>query len=149
VQIIKQAKISRRRGGEAVKGVGANVTRGLQTGSKLVCIDNSGAREVKIISVIGYKGTRRRYPKAGIGDMIIVSVRKGKPELRKQLFEAIVVRQRRPYRRPDGAMVSFEDNAVVLTNRNGDVRGSGIKGPIAREAADRWPRIAAIASMVV
>ena len=132
-----------------MKGVGARVTRGLQTGSKLACIDNTGARVVEIISVIGYKGTKRRYPKAGVGDMVVVSVRKGRPELRKQLFDAVVVRQKRPYRRPDGITVSFEDNAVVLTNRNGDTRGSGIKGPIAREAANRWPRIAAIASMVV
>ncbi len=132
-----------------MKGVGATITRGLQTGSKVACIDNTGARVVEIISVIGYKGTRRRYPKAGIGDMVVVSVKKGKPELRKQLFDAVVVRQKRPYRRPEGIMVSFEDNAVVLTNRNGDARGSGIKGPIAREAANRWPRIAAIASLVV
>ena len=81
--------------------------------------------------------------------MVLVSVKKGSPELRKQLFPAVIVRQRRPFRRPDGLMVSFEDNAVVLTTPTGETKGSDIKGPVAKEAAERWSRIAATASVIV
>jgi large subunit ribosomal protein L14 len=76
-------------------------------------------------------------------------VKKGSPDLRKQLFNAVIIRPRRPYRRPDGTLVSFEDNAVVITAPNGDLKGTDIKGPVAREAAERWAQIAAKASMIV
>jgi len=111
-------------------------------------VDNTGAKEVEIVNVLKYHGVHRRYPKAGVGDMVIVSVKKGKFELRKKLINAVIVRQRRPFRRPDGLMVQFEDNACVLTNPNGDTKGTAIKGPVSREAAQRWPRVASIASMI-
>jgi len=91
----------------------------------------------------------RRLPAAGIGDMTKVSVKKGTPETRRQMYTAVVIRQRRPFRRADGSWVQFEDNACVLTNERGDVQGSEIKGPVAREAAERWPRIAATAKQIV
>jgi large subunit ribosomal protein L14 len=69
--------------------------------------------------------------------------------MRRQVVMAVVVRTRRPYRRPDGTMVQFEDNACVIVADNGDTKGTDIKGPVAREAAERWPRIAATASMIV
>ena len=101
------------------------------------------------MTVLNYKGVHRRSPAAGVGDMVIASVKKGTPEMRRQLVRAVIVRSRRPHRRADGTMVKFEDNAVVLTNELGETRGSGIKGPVAREAAERWPRIAATASTIV
>jgi large subunit ribosomal protein L14 len=64
-------------------------------------------------------------------------------------MNAVVVRQRRPFRRPEGTMVQFEDNACVIVTPEGETKGSDIKGPVAREAAERWPRIAATASMIV
>jgi large subunit ribosomal protein L14 len=132
-----------------VKGLPGRQTRGLQTGSRLECVDNTGAKIVEIISVKTYKGVRRRRASAGIAALLVVTVKKGSPEMRKQVVNAVIVRQRRPFRRPDGTMVRFEDNACVLTTPEGEVKGSDIKGPVAREAAERWPRIAATASMIV
>ena len=81
--------------------------------------------------------------------MIKVSVKKGTPETRRQMFRAVVIRQRRPFRRVDGTWVQFEDNAVVITNERGEVQGSDIKGPVSRESAERWPRIAATAKQII
>lgn len=132
-----------------MKGVGSSVTRGLPKGARLDCADNTGAKLVEIIDVPKYHGTRRRYPSAGIGDLIVVSVKKGTAQMRKQVVYAVIIRQRRPYRRPDGTVISFEDNAVVITTEKGDAKGSDIKGPVAREAAERWAQIAARASIIV
>lgn len=132
-----------------MRGLPGRQTRGLPKGARLDCIDNTGAKVVEIIAVLGFKGVRRRYPSAGIADLVVVSVKKGTPEMRKQLVNAVIVRQRRPFRRPDGTMVRFEDNACVLTTEEGETKGSDIKGPVAREAAERWPRIAATASTVL
>ncbi len=125
------------------------IATGLQVGSYVKVADNSGAKEVKIIGVPGYKGRLRRIPKAGVADLVVVSVKKGTPELRKQVMKAIIVRQRRPYRRPDGTWVAFEDNAVVIITPDGSPKGSEIRGPIAREVAERWPQVANIATIIV
>ncbi len=125
------------------------VNAGLQVGSYVRVADNSGAKEVMIIGVPGYKGRLRRIPFAGVGDLVIVSVKKGTPEMRRQIMPAVIVRQKRPFRRPDGTWVAFEDNAVVIITPEGNPKGSEIRGPIAKEAAERWPRIANIASIVV
>ncbi|MCK4949031.1 MAG: 50S ribosomal protein L14 [Thermoplasmata archaeon] len=132
-----------------MKGIAGRQTRGLPKGAYLSCIDNTGARVVQIVDVPKYHGTLRRYPSAGIGDLLVVSVKKGTPEMRKQLVYAVIVRQKRPFRRSDGVMVQFEDNAVVITTPTGETKGTDIKGPVAREAAERWPRIAATASIIV
>ncbi len=132
-----------------MKGIAGRQTKGLPVGSKLRCIDNTGAKEVRTVSVINYHGVHRRYPKAGVGDLIVVSVTKGTPEVKRELSRAVIVRQKRPFRRSDGTTVEFEDNAVVLTHENGDTKGSEIKGPVAREAAERWPRVGATASMII
>jgi large subunit ribosomal protein L14 len=132
-----------------MKGLPGNQTRGLPTAARLLVADNTGAKVVQIINVLKLGGTMRRLPAAGIGDMTKVSVKKGTPETRRQMYTAVVIRQRRPFRRADGSWVQFEDNACVLTNERGDVQGSEIKGPVAREAAERWPRIAATAKQIV
>ncbi len=127
----------------------ADVTRGVEKGSLLTCADNTGARELKVISVAGYSGTLNRHPKAGIGDEITVSVTRGTPEMRRQVLEAVIVRQRKPIRRPDGRRVKFEDNAAVIIDETGEPRGTEIKGPIAREVAERYGTIASTATMIV
>lgn len=132
-----------------MKGIAGSITKGLPTGARLECIDNTGARIVEIVSVKNIKGVHRRYPSAGVGDLVVVTVKKGKPELKRQVLYAVIVRQRRPYKRPDGTRIQFEDNAAVIVTPQGDMKGSAIKGPVAREAADRWPRIAAAASIIV
>ena len=132
-----------------MKGLPGRQTRGIPTGARLDCIDNTGAKIVQVIAVLNYHGVKRRYPSAALGDVMIVTVKKGSPETRKQMFRAVIVRQKRAFRRPDGTMVQFEDNAVVLVTDTGETKGTDIKGPVAREAAERWPRIAATASMIV
>jgi large subunit ribosomal protein L14 len=131
---------------EALK---ADVTQGLEKGSLVTCADNTGARELKVISVSGYTGTKNRHPKAGVGDKVTVSVTKGTPEMRRQVLEAVVVRQRKPIRRPDGTRVKFADNAAVVIDEMGEPRGTEIKGPIAREVAERFGSIASTATQIV
>ena len=132
-----------------MKGIAGRQTRGVSNGTTLNVIDNTGAKTIKVLTVPGYHGTARRVPSAGIGDIVIASVKKGSPEMRRQVVYAIVVRQRRPFRRADGVMVMFEDNAAVITTEEGETKGTDIKGAVAREAAERWPRIAATASTIV
>lgn len=131
---------------EALK---ADVTRGLSKGTLVSCADNTGARELKIISVAGYAGVKNRHPKAGVGDKVTVSVTKGTPEMRRQIVNAVIIRQRKPIRRPDGTRVKFEDNAAVVIDDVEDPRGTEIKGPIAREVAERFPSVASTATIIV
>jgi large subunit ribosomal protein L14 len=125
------------------------ISGGLTIGSMVNCADNTGARRLKIIQMIGYKGRRRRLPSVGIGDLVMVSCREGTPEMRRQLFNAVIVRQRRAYQRQDGSRIQFEDNAAVILTPEGTLRGSDIKGPVAKEAVERWSRISNLARMVV
>jgi len=125
------------------------ISGGLTTNSVFICADNSGARVLRLIQVMGYKGRRRRLPSAAVGDLVMVSCREGTPEMRRQMFNAVIVRQRKPYVRKDGTWVQFEDNAAVILTPEGTLRGSDIKGPIAKEAAERWPRLGTVARMVV
>ena len=131
---------------EAMK---ADVTQGLKKGSLINCADNTGARQLKVISTAGYSGVVNRQPKAGLGDKVTVSVTTGTPEMRRQVLEAVIVRQRKDIRRPDGTRLSFEDNAAVIIDDNEDPRGTEIKGPIAREVAERFGSIASTATMIV
>ena len=132
-----------------MRALKADVTQGLSKGSIIQCADNTGARELRVISVAGYQGTKNRQPKAGVGDKITVSVVKGTPEMRRQILEAVVIRQRQAIRRPDGTRVKFEDNAAVIIDDAEDPRGTELKGPIAREVAERYGSIASAATMIV
>ncbi|MCK4824711.1 50S ribosomal protein L14 [bacterium] len=132
-----------------MKGIAGRSMKGLPVGARLDCVDNTGAKIVEIVMTLKTKGTHRRYPAVGIGDMAIVSVKKGSPDMKRQLLNAVVVRQRRAFRRPDGTMVEFDDNAAVIVTPTGETKGSMIKGPVAIAAAERWPKIASAASMIV
>jgi large subunit ribosomal protein L14 len=132
-----------------MKAVKARITRPLPAGARVVCSDNSGAKVIEIISVLKLHGVRRRYPKAGVGDIVVASVKKGSPDTRKQKVNAVIIRQKKEYRRPDGLRIKFEDNACVLTDDKGEPKGSEIRGPVAREAAERWDKIASVASIIV
>lgn len=81
--------------------------------------------------------------------MVLCSVKKGKPELRKKMMPAIVVRQRKSWRRKNGTVIYFEDNAGVIVNNKGEMKGSAITGPVGKECADLWPRVAANAGSIV
>lgn len=125
------------------------ISRGIYAGSIVKCADNSGARELRIIQAMQYKGRLRRVPSATVGDMVTVSVRRGAPDMRKKIFQAVLVRQRKPYRRNDGVWVQFEENGAVIMTPEGEMRGSEIRGPVAKEAAERWPRIASASSIII
>ena len=133
-----------------MKAVKANITNGLQVGSRLDTCDNSGAKILKITGVKRKKTVKGRIPGAGVGDMIIASVKKGRPDMRKTVVFAVIVRQRKEYRRPDGTRIVFEDNAaVVLKDDKGNPKGTIFKGPIAKESANKWPAVAKVANMIV
>jgi large subunit ribosomal protein L14 len=128
----------------------AKIVRGINAGAWLPCCDNSGAKIIKVISVKTQKTTKRRIPSCGVGDLILASVKKGKPDMRKQVVFAVIVRQKKAFRRPDGMRIKFEDNAaVVLKDDKGNPKGTIFKGPIAKEAAARWPGVAKVASIIV
>lgn len=131
-------------------GLTTKVSKGVQLRTKLACIDNSGAKELELIAVIGYKGKHRRLPKAGIGDIIVCTVKKGDEKTRHTVVHAVVVRQKAPYRRPDGTRISFTDNAAVLINpKTYEPIGSEIRTAIAKEVVERFSAVGKIASVVV
>eukprot|EP00252_Welwitschia_mirabilis_P001452 TRINITY_DN11311_c0_g1_i1.p1 TRINITY_DN11311_c0_g1~~TRINITY_DN11311_c0_g1_i1.p1 ORF type:complete len:171 (+),score=11.53 TRINITY_DN11311_c0_g1_i1:147-659(+) len=167
----------RGRGGSA--GNKFRMSLGLPVAATVNCADNTGAKNLYIISVKGIKGRLNRLPSACVGDMVMATVKKGKPDLRKKVMPAVIVRQRKPWRRKDGVYMYFEDNAGVIVNPKGEMKGkwqtnvlheygislsnllsyflfstfsivgSAITGPIGKECADLWPRIASAANAIV
>lgn len=128
----------------------SKVSRGLPVGSRMIACDNSGAKIVRIYSVKGHKTSKGRIQAAGVGDLVLASVISGKPEIRKQSVFAIIVRQKKEFRRKDGTRVKFEDNAVIISkDEKGNPKGTIFKGPIAKEACTRWPGVAKLASIIV
>ena len=110
-----------------------------------------------------------RYPAGSVGDLFLASVKKGKPELRKKVISAVIIRQRKAIRRREGYFLYFEgkytqlksqralfntvsfldaDNAGVIVNPRGDMKGSGITGPVAKECSDLWPKISGNAGSI-
>jgi large subunit ribosomal protein L14 len=133
-----------------MQAVKSRITKGLNTGSFVETCDNSGARLIRIVSIKTSKTVEGRKPRCGISDLVLASVRKGSPDMRKQVVFAVIVRQKKEYRRPDGTRIKFEDNAaVVLKDDKGNPKGTIFKGPIAKEVCERWPGIAKVASIIV
>ncbi|CAH6789007.1 unknown_gene_2558 [Phodopus roborovskii] len=126
-----------KRGRSGSSGAKFWISLGLPVGAVINCADNTGAKNLYIISVKGIKGRLNRLPAAGVGDMVMATVKKGKPELRKK-----------SYRRNDGVFLYFEDNAGVIVNNKGEMKGSAITGPVAKECADLWPRTASNAGSI-
>eukprot|EP00567_Pseudictyota_dubia_P003976 CAMPEP_0197448968 /NCGR_PEP_ID=MMETSP1175-20131217/19746_1 /TAXON_ID=1003142 /ORGANISM="Triceratium dubium, Strain CCMP147" /LENGTH=140 /DNA_ID=CAMNT_0042980927 /DNA_START=40 /DNA_END=462 /DNA_ORIENTATION=+ len=137
----------RGRGGAA--GNKFRMTLGLPVGALMNCADNTGAKNLYVIAVAGIGARLNRLPAAAPGDLVVSSVKKGKPELRKKVTPAVVVRQRKAWRRQDGVFIYFEDNAGVIVNPKGEMKGSAITGPVAKECADLWPRIASSAGSIL
>ena len=120
----------------------------IQQESKLLVADNSGAKEVLCVRVLG--GTRKRY--ASIGDKIVVPVKSAVPagEVKKgTVSKAVVVRTNKEVRRSDGSYIRFDDNAVVLLNNLDEMRGTRIFGPVARELRDKYMKIVSLAPEVI
>ena len=121
----------------------------IQTESRLSVADNSGAKEVLCIRVLG--GTRRRY--ASVGDKIVVAVKSAMPNgavKKGSVAKAVVVRTKKEVRRPDGSYIRFDDNACVILNQAGDMRGTRIFGPVARELRENnYMKIVSLAPEVL
>ena len=132
-----------------MKAMKSKITRGIPVNSIINCTDNTGAKKLNVISIFGYRGRRRRRASGGIGNMIKCSVRAGTIKWRKQVVNAIIVRQKKEFRRPNGMRVQFEDNAAIIVNPKGEPAGSQIKGPIAKEVTERYLMVGKIASIVV
>lgn len=133
-----------------MQAITSRIIRALPFGAEIEICDNSGAKVIKIINVKGHKTVKGRLSAAGVSDLVMASVKKGKPEMRKQKVFAIIVRQKKEYRRSDGTRIKFADNAaIVLKDDKGNPKGTIFKGAIAKEACDRWPTIAKVASIIV
>ena len=133
-----------------MKPIASRVSRALPLGTRIEVCDNSGAKIIKIFSVKGGKTTKGRYPAAGVGDMVNASIVKGRPGMKKQVVQAVIVRQRKSYRRLTGERIKFEDNAaIILKDQKGSPKGTIFKGAIAKEAAEKWPEVSKVASIVV
>ncbi|MEK6925673.1 MAG: uL14 family ribosomal protein [Nanoarchaeota archaeon] len=132
-----------------MKAISARATAGLNLGALVHAADNSGAKMVRIVGVKRSKAKKGKQVCAKVADWVKVSVRKGLPDMKGKVFDAVVVRQKKPYRRLNGERVAFEDNAVaILKDEKGNPKGTQIKGPVAREIMERWASVAKIASIV-
>ena len=120
----------------------------IQQESRCTVADNSGAKEALVIRVLG--GTRKRY--ATVGDKIVVTVKNALPgsDMKKgTVSKAVVVRTSKEVRRSDGSYIRFDDNAIVLLNATGELRGTRIFGPVARELRDNFMKIVSLAPEVL
>lgn len=121
----------------------------IQLRSMLKVADNTGAKVVQCIKVLG--STRRRY--AQLGDIIVIAVKSAEPRRivkKHEVLKAVIVRQRKPYRRADGSYIKFDDNAVVIVDANKEPKGGRLFGPIARELKEKgFEKIANLAQDLV
>ncbi len=120
----------------------------IQMQSELTVADNTGARRVQCIKVLG--GSHRRY--AGIGDIIVVSIKEAIPRSRVKkgdVYKAVVVRTRKGVRRNDGSLIRFDGNAAVLLNNQFEPIGTRIFGPVSRELRERFMKIISLAAEVL
>lgn len=133
-----------------MKAITAKVTRGLNIGTVVKIADNSGALLARVVSVKRGKVGRGRQQYAKVADLVKVSIKKGIPDVKGKVFDAIVVRQKRPYRRSNGELIAFVDNAaVIIKDEKGEPKGTQIKGPVAREISERWSSVAKVAKFVL
>ncbi len=132
-----------------MKAISAKATRGLNIGSQLIACDNSGARICRITGIKKTRSRKGRQMYAKLGDWLKVTVRKGDPKMKGELFDAVLVRQRKSWQRKTGERVWFSDNAVVLLKDDkGNPKGTQVKGPVAREIQERWKEVAKLASVI-
>lgn len=134
-----------------LKPLTLSVPKVLNVGARLTVADNSGAKVAEIIAVKHYKGVHSRIPRAGVGDIVIVAIKEGNPDMKHQVVPAVIIRQKKEFRRADGTRIKFEDNACVILKdlENYDPKGTIIKGPIPSEVAKRYVNVGRIASVVV
>ncbi|MCW1311224.1 MAG: uL14 family ribosomal protein [Candidatus Rehaiarchaeum fermentans] len=139
------------RKGSGIAPLGARVPKAINFSSEIVVADNSGAQIARVISVRGYHGVKGRQPKCGIGDIVKIVVKKGSPDTKSKVYDAVIVRQKKAFRRANGMHVMFEDNACVIIKdlKKFEPLGTIIKGPIPKEVANRFQNIGRIASVII
>merc|ERR1712238_598861 len=147
--INKQNLTMAKRGRGGRNGIKVKISNCLPVAAVMNRADNTGAKNLYMIAVGGIGARLNRMPAGSVGDMFLASVKKGKPELRKKVLQAVIIRQRKAYRRREGYFLYFEDNAAVIVNPKGEMKGSAITGPVAKECSELWPRIAAHAGSIV
>lgn len=116
----------------------------IQAGTKLKVADNTGAKEIECITVLGHKKGRT----AGISDVIVASVKTAIPRgvvKKKEVVKAVIVRTRKDYKRPDGSVIRFDDNAAVIIDDDNNPRGTRIFGPVPRELRNKYMKIISLA----
>lgn len=133
-----------------MKPLSSKVTKTLVPGTLLNVADNSKAKVVRLITPLKYKGVKRRLVKAGVGDIVAVSVVEGDLSLVGKVMYAIIIRQKKEYRRADGTSIKFNDNScILLKDREGTLAGTIIRGPVAKEVVERFPEVGKIATIIV
>merc|ERR1711982_129036 len=146
--INKQNLSMAKRGRGGRNGIKVKISNCLPVAAVMNCADNTGAKNLYMIAVGGCGARLNRMPAGSVGDMFLASVKKGKPELRKKVLQAVIIRQRKVPQKREGYFIYFEDNAAVIINNKGEMKGSGITGPVAKEAADLYPRISGNAGSI-
>merc|ERR1712110_781595 len=118
-----------KRGRGSRSGTKVKISNCLPVASVMNCADNTGAKNLFMIACTQTGSRLNRFPAGSVGDMFLASVKKGKPELRKRVMPAVIVRQKKNIRRREGYFLYFEDNAGVIVNNKGEMKGSAITGP--------------------
>ncbi len=133
-----------------MKAVSSNIPKTLEVGSELICADNTGARILEIVGIKGGKSSKPGRARCGVGDHVRVKIKKGEHEMKGEIYDAVIIRQRKEINRVSGMHTRFEDNAAVLIEPTTEMpKGNRIKGVCAREAVERYQSVGKIASMVV
>lgn len=134
-----------------MKAIKRSNTRGLPIGARVPVVDNSGAKEARIISVKGYKTVKRMLECAGVGDLVTANVTKGKPEMKHTVVKCVVVRQKQEFKRPDGTTIKFESNGLVVLKdeKSASPKGTIVKGAVAKEVGERFPAVARLANIMI
>jgi large subunit ribosomal protein L14 len=139
------------RKGGGLKPIRAKISKSINVGSWINVADNSGAKIAKVVNVRNYHGVKDRQPKCGVGDTVFVVIKKGSPDTVHKKFPAVIVRQKKEFRRLDGTRVAFEDNACALVKDidKYEPQGTILRGPLPKEISIRFPHITKISSKVV
>jgi large subunit ribosomal protein L14 len=132
-----------------MRAITAHIYGGMHPGSIIRVDDNSGAKTLRLVAKEKYRGRRGRTADIGVGDVLKGAVIQGKVDMRKKIVRAVIIRQKKEYRRFTGERIRFEDNACVLITDKNEPQGSEIKGVVAKEVAERFPKIATISKNVV
>jgi len=132
-----------------MRAMSAEATRSLSLGARMECTDNTGAKEVYIISVFHQKTRHQQKPSAGIGDLVNVIVTKGKPEMIKKKFKAVIVRTCQGMKRANGTRIKFDNNACVIVDDEGVPKSTEVKGAVPKEVGERYPKVVGRAAYVV